>query len=170
MEILRADSGLRLKEWKVCTNLDEEDLGWARPPSHIGKDAKIIDSLISSGCTIEGYVERSILSPGVRIEMGAKVIDSIIMHDAVIERDAFLFEVIADEKTHIGVNAQVGIGENTGPNQKYPDHVFTGLTVIGKKATIPAYTKIYRNTIIEPSADEESLKRVKLEVGSYVVT
>jgi glucose-1-phosphate adenylyltransferase len=146
----------------------QEDIYANLTSPFISKNAYIKNSFISNGAVVEGTVARSIVYPGVHIKKNAKVIDSIIMHDSVIEQDTFLFQVIADQKTLIDQGAQIGIGECTSANKKYPEQVFTGLTLIGKQAYIPINTKIYRNTIVEPQANKESFARQKLEVGSYI--
>jgi len=55
------------------------------PPSkylYSGKAIIVEDSLIASGCTIEGTVRESVLSPGVRMGPGARV-DAAILWDGV---------------------------------------------------------------------------------------
>lgn len=168
MDILRRDSGLDLCKWHVRTNLDDEGHIADRPPSRIGKSAHIKNSLISFGCHIDGEVINSILSPGVRIEKGARVVDSVIMHDVVIKQKANLTEVIADKRAYFGTGSYVGAGEASQPNEKFPNHIFTGLTVIGKAAQIPAMTKIYRNTIVEPFCGKDVIAAQDLHVGSYI--
>ncbi|HDQ00014.1 MAG TPA: hypothetical protein ENN22_12625 [bacterium] len=90
------------------------------------------------------------------------------MHNTVIEENAYLYEVISDQNVLIGKSAQLGLSKNIKPNEKYPEHVFTGLTLIGKKASIPSKTRLYRNTIIEPYVGKSSFENRKFEVGSYI--
>jgi len=168
MEILQPESGLRLQEWGVRTNFDEEGLKGDRPPSRIGSRARVVNSLISAGCHIEGVVQNSILSPGVRVETGAEVIDSVIMQDSCIGAGARLFRVIADKNARFGAGAIVGGEEADEPNEKYPEHLYSGLTVIGKRAAIPDGLRIAANTIVEPHAGESSFASITLGVGSYV--
>jgi glucose-1-phosphate adenylyltransferase len=168
MDILVPQSGLRLHEWAVRTNIEEEGMRGDRPPIRIGKQAVIKNSLISVGSIVEGNVTNSILSPGVRIEKGAQVVDSVVMHDAIVEREVVLSQVIADKRTRFGVGCHIGVGDGKEPNQKYPDHLYSGLSIIGKDASIPPKTKIYRNSIVEPRADADSFKDQRLEAGSYI--
>ena len=45
----------------------------------------------------------------------------------------------------------VGMGEDkTTPNKKFPKHLYTGITLVGKEAVIPAAMEIGRNCIIQP--------------------
>ena len=53
--------------------------------------------MISHGCVIDGTVEHSVLSPGVRVARGAVVRDSIVMFDAVIEADEPLYLWVAND-------------------------------------------------------------------------
>ena len=64
------------KDWVIHTRSEE------RAPARIGPTASVHRSLISHGCLIAGTVERSVLSPGVRVDPGAVVRDSIIMFDS----------------------------------------------------------------------------------------
>ncbi len=168
MEILQPEAGLRLQEWGVRTNFDEEGLKGDRPPSRIGSQARVVNSLVAAGCHIDGHVQNSILSPGVRVEKGAEVIDSVIMQDSCIGAGARLFRVIADKNACFGAGAVVGGEEADDPNEKYPEHLYSGLTVIGKRAAIPEGIKIAANTIVEPHADASSFASITLGVGSYV--
>jgi len=58
------------------------------PPAKIGRNARIFRSLLELGCIINGQVEHSVLSPGVYVEEGAVVRDSIIFDDCRIEAGA----------------------------------------------------------------------------------
>ena len=66
------------REWLIHTRSEE------RAPAKIGPTAQVHRSLISHGCVINGTVVNSVLSPGVRVDVGAVVRDSIVMFDTVI--------------------------------------------------------------------------------------
>jgi len=74
------------------------------PPTKHGAHAKVSNSLISSGCTIEGEVHNSILSRGVIVESGAVIRNSVVMQKCRIAADASLNYVILDKfvKVHAG--------------------------------------------------------------------
>jgi glucose-1-phosphate adenylyltransferase len=58
---------------------------------------------------------------------------------------------------HVGTGAVVGFGENlTLPNKQFPKHLYTGITLIGKEARIPAGVKIGRNCIVNFGYDDET--------------
>src|SRR5258707_1309288 len=59
--------------WVIHTRSEE------RPPAQLHGNALVRNSLISHGCIIKGVVEHSVLSPGVIVEEGALVRDSIIL-------------------------------------------------------------------------------------------
>jgi len=168
MDILKSDSGLELARWCVRTNVEEAGLIGDRPPAFFSGSAAVSNSLISYGCRIEGSVVNSVLSPGVRVERGASVRDSVIMHDVRIERDANLFEVIADKRSRFGTGSIIGSGECGAANIRYPDHVSTGLTVVGKGALVPPGITLQRNTIIEPWVNEESYRDFSPQAGGYL--
>ena len=95
--------------------LDLSDVNWRihsrnpiAPPHYAGKDAVILNSIVSLGCDIEGVVENSILSSSVIVETGAVVKDSILMSGAVIKSGAAVKHSIIDENAVVGENASVG--------------------------------------------------------------
>lgn len=168
MDILQPDSGLDLATWGVRTNYEEEGLAGDRPTAFMGPQAKVVNSVISIGCVVHGTVINSILSPGVHVDAGAVVKDSVIMHDAHIGRQAKLQAVLADKNSAFGSGCQVGIGDASHPNELFPEHLFSGLTVVGKKAMVPDNKKIFTNSIIEPLVNKESYLGIKLGEGAYV--
>ena len=80
MALLDDDPELDLydREWLIHTRSEE------RAPAKIGPTAQVHRSMISHGCVINGTVVNSVLSPGVRVDVGAVVRDSIVMFDTVI--------------------------------------------------------------------------------------
>lgn len=78
------------------------------PPHIAGENAKIIHSIVTEGCEIDGHVENSVLSPSVRVEKGAKVIYSVLMPGAVVEEGAVVEYAIVGENTVVSAGAHVG--------------------------------------------------------------
>jgi glucose-1-phosphate adenylyltransferase len=72
------------------------------------------NSLVADGCKIEGTVENSILSRGVRVEAGAVVRHSIIMQNTDIQSGARVEHVISDKDVIVREGREV-IG-----HEKYP--------------------------------------------------
>ena len=145
MDLLEEHPGLDLydKDWLIHTRSEE------RAPARIGPTANVHRSLISHGCQVWGTVERSVLSPGVRVDPGAVVRDSIIMFDTVIRAGAVVDRAIIDKEVSVGPNAVVGMGADYGtPNRQEPGRLNTGITVVGKRAVIPAGVRLGRNVKI----------------------
>lgn len=80
----------------------------ARPPQYLGPKSKVINSLISEGCRINGTVINSILSGGVTVEEGAVIKDSVIMEDVVIGEGSAVYTAIIDSDTVIDGGVTVG--------------------------------------------------------------
>ncbi|MGE4483630.1 MAG: glucose-1-phosphate adenylyltransferase subunit GlgD [Oscillospiraceae bacterium] len=59
--------------------------------------AKVSNSLVSTGCIIEGTVENSILSRGVVVKKGAIVRNSVILQKSAIGAGAVLENVVCDK-------------------------------------------------------------------------
>ena len=145
MELLDDHPPLDLydRDWVVHTRSEE------RAPARIGPTANVHRSLISHGCQIAGTVERSVLSPGVRVDPGAIVRDSVIMFDTHIRAGAVVDRAIIDKEVSVGPNAIVGTGvDMKKPNEDEPERLNTGITVVGKRAVIPASARIGRNVRI----------------------
>lgn len=70
-------------------------------PCRIDETGSVKDSMIADGCVIEGEVEHSILFRGVRVAKGAKVTNSILFNDVVVDAGSSLNCVIADKFAHV---------------------------------------------------------------------
>ncbi len=142
MALLEDDPELDLydKDWIIHTRSEE------RAPAKVGPTAQVHRSLISHGCVIEGTVVNSVLSPGVRVGVGAVVRDSIIMFDSVIRSGAVVDRSILDKDVVVGQGALVGDGPFPDkPNKQEPGRLNSGITVVGKRAVIPRGVRIGRN-------------------------
>ena len=116
--------------------------------------ARVGRSLISHGCTVYGTVQRSVLSPGVVVGSGASVRDSILMTDTVIGADAVIDRSILDKEVWVGRGAIVGYGDQNVVNKLEPQRLTTGITIVGKRAHIPAGLNIGRNCMIDAGVTE----------------
>jgi glucose-1-phosphate adenylyltransferase len=166
LDLLRDDPGIELNDlgWLIYTKSEE------RPPARIGPDATVVRSMISHGCVIEGSVEHSVLSPGVRVARGASVRDSIVMFDAVIENGVSLDRAILDKECHIGAGARVGVGDDLRPNRDEPERLYAGITLVGKRARVPRGVEIGRNCRIDPDASERDfVRRRRIRSGETIV-
>ena len=155
LDLLSDDPGIDLNDlgWLIYTKSEE------RPPAMIGPTARIERSMVSHGCVIEGQVEHSILSPGVRVGAGATVRDSIVMFDSVIGADAVVDRSILDKECHVGAGAVVGEGDDLRPNRDEPERLYAGITLLGKRAHVPAHVHVGRNCRIDPGVGSAAFGR-----------
>ena len=136
------------------------------------------DSHISSSCSIEGYIEGSILFPNVKVGKNARVLNSIIMNNNYIgERAVIQNAIVCDNSElfsrvspNIGEDARIGEDDSTGANILYPGQLYGGVTLIGQNVEIPKGFKISRNCFIASGVDKSTLKAMsRLKVGDSVL-
>ena len=108
-DMLAAAPPLQLDDpaWPILT------FGAQRMPARIAAGAEVRDSLIGPGCRIAGTVERSVLGPGVVVEAGARVVDSIVFNDAHIRADVVVQRAIVDSAADVAADAGQADGEIT---------------------------------------------------------
>lgn len=150
MDVIREDSGISPQEWGIRPNTAADARPMDRASARFLSGSKVRCSMVSAGCKVAGTVINSVLSPGVIVEEGAFVKDSVILEDSVIEQGSSVDLSICDKKVRVGEKSVVGKGDKNIPNKKYPDHLYTGITLIGKEAVIPPDMVIGRNCIIRP--------------------
>lgn len=80
-----------------CIYTKEKD----SPPAKYFDTAEVSNSLIASGCRIEGRVINSILFRDVKVGKGAIIKNSIVMHKSEIGEAAFLEGVILDKNVKV---------------------------------------------------------------------
>ncbi|MFC1992132.1 glucose-1-phosphate adenylyltransferase, partial [Chloroflexota bacterium] len=146
----------------IRTN-DEE-----RSPISISESAKVIDSLVSNGCVIEGHVEHSVLSPGVIVSEGAVVKNSIILSDSTVGSHSIINCSILDKEVVVEAGCHIGFGDDMRINRKEPKVLNTGITLVGKWAKIPPGTRIGHNCIICCSVVEEDFRTDEILSGQTV--
>jgi glucose-1-phosphate adenylyltransferase len=148
LDLLSDEPGIELNDlgWLIYTRSEE------RPPARIGPHATVTRSMVSHGCVIDGTVEHSILSPGVRIGPDAVIRDSIVMFDTVIGEGAVLDRAIVDKDCRIGAGARIGHGSDLRPNREEPERLYAGITLVGKRVVMPPRITVGRNCRIDPGA------------------
>jgi len=165
MALLEDSPGLDLydKDWVIHTRSEE------RAPAKVGPTAQVHRSLISHGCVIDGTVVNSVLSPGVRVDVGAVVRDSIVMFDSVIRSGAVVDRSILDKEVVVGPGAIVGDGPyDDRPNKGEPNRLNTGITVVGKRAIIPRGARIGRNVKVGADVRTSDFTRRVVKSGDSV--
>jgi glucose-1-phosphate adenylyltransferase len=166
LDLLSDHPGIDLYDrgWLIYTRSEE------RAPALIGAEARVTRSMVSHGCVIHGTVEHSILSPGVRVEAGAVVRDSIVMFDTVVGAGATVDRAILDKDCVVGPGSRVGDGDDLRPNRDEPERLFAGITLVGKRAQIPGGIVIGRNCRIDPTVEASDFgRRRTIRSGETVV-
>jgi glucose-1-phosphate adenylyltransferase len=155
MDVLREDSGISPQEWGIRPNLSADGRPMDRAPARFLSGSSVKSSMISAGCIIEGTVINSLLSPGVHVAEGAVIRNSVIFEDSFIEKGAVVDLAICDKRVRIGANAVIGEGgDKSRPNTKFPKHLYTGISLVGKESTVPPGMRIGRNCILNPKHQE----------------
>jgi glucose-1-phosphate adenylyltransferase len=118
---------------------------------------------------IAGTVVNSILSPGVRVDVGAVVRDSIVMFDSVIRSGAVVDRAILEMVVVVGLGAIVGVGPFDGPpNRAEPGRLNTGITVVGKQSIVPRGARLGRNVKIGGGVKNSDYKTRVVKAGGSV--
>ena len=100
--------------------------------------------MIADGCEIYGSVRTSVLGPGVVVEAGAQVRDSVIFADVTVRSAATVDWSIVDRGTEIGTGAKVGNGN--------PQEVLEPerLALLGADCRIAPGAQVPRGSRLEP--------------------
>jgi glucose-1-phosphate adenylyltransferase len=144
MVLLRREPPIALNDpdWPVFSKPE------TRSPSLIRTGSQVESSLIANGCYIEGEVRGSILFPGVRVGQGARIEDSIVFSDTVIERGSTVKSCVIDKRVTVGRDAMLGYGNPTCPNARHPEVVSSGISVVGAQTRIPDGIRVGRNCLV----------------------
>ena len=95
----------------------------------------VLDSIISGGCVVSGgKVQRSILSPNVRINSFSEVYDSILMEGVNVGRNALIKRAIIDKEVNIPQG--MVIGYNLEQDKKKFFVTESGIVVVAKGTEI----------------------------------
>lgn len=102
LELVDRTTDLFDSEWPVRTQQPQ------REPAYVATGARLENSLLSPGCIVAGAVRRSVLGPGVLVEEGAEVVESVILDDTVIRSGARVSRAIVDTDCELLSGARVG--------------------------------------------------------------
>lgn len=148
--------------WKIYTPNP------VKPAHYIAPCGSVKMSVIAEGCMIYGSVKNSVIFPGVYIEEGAVVKDSIIMSNSRICAGSYINKCIIGEHAVIGECVQIGKGENI-PNELKPDIYNSGITVVGEGAAIPDGTEIGKNVVIDIGVNSEDFLSKTVPSGKSII-
>ena len=97
-----------------------------------GNNGTTMDSVVSLGCVISGaHIERSVLSPWVTVESGARVFDSILFDRVRVGPNAVLSRAIVDKDVVVDAGASIGVDHDRDRARGYTV-TDSGITVVGK--------------------------------------
>ena len=150
-------------DWPIRTKEEE-----ARSPALISQRGDVLNSIISHGCVIEGRVEHSVLSPGVRVAENALVKYSVVMSDTVIGRDSVINYSILDKEVIVEAGCYIGFSEDFQVNREEPQVLNSGITIVGKGAKIPTGTTIGRNCAISSNVTEKDFLKLQVQSGETI--
>lgn len=138
-------------------------------PAHfIGDSGQVATSIIAEGCMIYGTVRNSVIFPGVRIEPGAIVKDSIVMSDCIIGKGANLQCAIIGENSVVGNQVEIGIGEYE--ESRYNPKVYDSrISVVGSSTIIPNNTRIGKNVVIDNGLTPFDFTELEIPSGGFVM-
>jgi glucose-1-phosphate adenylyltransferase len=165
LALLEDEPGLDLNDqsWVIHTRSEE------RPPARCLPAGEVHNCLLSNGCVVNGTVINSVHTPGVRVERGAVVRDSVVMNDTTIRAGARIDRCVLDKEIVVGSEAQLGVGDENTANAREPGNLNTGITVVGKRALIPAGAIVGRNCRIDSNVTPDDFDGTSLASGGTVV-
>jgi glucose-1-phosphate adenylyltransferase len=104
-----------------------------QPPAKFVLGGRAEESMVSAGAIIGGgSVHNSVISPGVRVERGARVEDSVLMDGVYVGEGAYVRRTILDKNAVVPAWARIGV-DTAADRERY--HVSAGgVTVLGKGA------------------------------------
>ena len=123
-------------DWPIYTSYGPQ------PPVKVvqgegGMPAMVGESVLSPGGVISGgTVDRSVLSPEVRVGTGAEVTDSVLLHGVRVGTGAIVRNAILDKYVEVPPGAQVGVDPEADRARGFV--VEDGLTVLGKYQRFPS--------------------------------
>ncbi len=164
LALLDASPGLDLYDpsWVIHTRSEE------RPAVRFMPGGEVDNSLLSNGCIVSGTVVNSVLSPGVCVERGAVIRDSVIMNDTIVRAGARIDRCVLDKEIEVGTETQLGVGDDNTPNEREPHNLNTGITIVGKRAVIPPGAVVGRNCRIDANAAPEDFGKMEVPSGGTV--
>ena len=100
-----------------------------------GRVGLVLDSIVSEGCVVSGgRVQRSILSPNVRINSFSEVYDSILMESVQVGRHAKIKRAIIDKDVTIPQGMVIGFNLEEDKKRFFVSE--SGLVVVAKGTSI----------------------------------
>ena len=152
LQLLRNRLLITDPDWPLFTMASE------LAPARCAAGSRVSDSIMADGCVVKGHVSGSIIFPGVTIEKGAVVRDSIVFSYSRIGRGARVTRAILDKFVVIGNEATVGGGGRVwaappGAREARRPHDETGgIAVLGRGARVSPGARVRAGMLVEPHA------------------
>lgn len=109
------------------------------PPSYIGEDGNVVNSIFTAGCEINGTVINSVISENVTIGKGSVIRDSVIMRGTKIGENVTVDYGMIDES--VTVEDDVKIGDEQSDKNR--------IALIGRNTRVKKGAKIASGEIVE---------------------
>jgi glucose-1-phosphate adenylyltransferase len=116
-----------------------------RPAARVRASGECHDSLLSPGADVSGLVVGSVLGPGVVVEKGAEVHDSVVMEDCVIRAGAVVRTTVLDQRCEVAATARIG-AEPSARLAKDDD-----LVLVGRESRVTG--EVAAGARLEPGSD-----------------
>jgi glucose-1-phosphate adenylyltransferase len=126
--------------WPILTQQPQ------RVPPRLIDGARVTDSLVSPGCRVSGQVERSVLGPGVVVEAGAVIRNSVVFADCLVSSGATVDWAIIDRDCRIDPGAVVG-----HPDASALDDSDT-VVLVGRASTVGGGVSLPPGARLEPGS------------------
>ncbi len=150
LELLKNRRLITDPDWPIYT------MGSELPPARCAERSRVSDSIIADGCIVRGSVSGSILFPGVTIERGASVRDSIVFSYSRVGSRARVTRAILDKFVMVGDGAVIGgTARRVGAREDAVGTRRKGggsgtIAVVGRGACIARGARVRVGALVEP--------------------
>ncbi len=138
-DVLTDDLGILAEPgWPILTRQPQ------RVPARVLEGGRAVDSLLSPGSRVAGTVVRSVIGPGVVVEAGSEVHDSVVFADSVVRAGSRVHWSVVDSGCAVGPDARVGDPDADGTGD--PDAV----TLVGQGSVVGEGVVLAAGARLEP--------------------